>query len=79
MTQRMLQKTKIFKTLRFVISTLQRRSENLMSNRYTELHRKGNTIHILIFKGIDGGCIDRTVLKLFKGRHSWFDIVECSK
>ena len=45
----------------------------------TGLHRKGNTIHILIFNGIDGGYIDRTELKLFKGRRSWFDIVECSK
>ena len=27
---------------------------------------------------IEGGYIDRTVLKLFKGTHSWFDILGCS-
>ena len=88
MKQRVLQKTKILKTLRFVISTLQRRSENFDVKSFslsfwikccTELHRKGNTTHILIFKGIDGGYIDRTVLKLFKGTHNGFDTVDCSK
>ena len=42
-------------------------------------HRKGCTIHILTFKGIEGGYIYRTVLKLFKWTYSWFDIVGCSK
>ena len=37
--------------------------------------QEGCMIHILTFKGIEGGYIYITVLKLFKWTYSWFDIV----
>ena len=69
---------------RIKMSTLQRRSEIWCQIAFsfsywmkccTGQHRKGCTIHILTFKGIEGGYIYRTALKLFKWTYSWFDIV----
>ena len=65
---------------RIKISTLGKRSANLMSNRihFTGQHRKGNMIHILTFTGIEGReviLIELCYLKLFKGTQSLFDIL----
>ena len=48
----------------------------------TGQHKKGNTIHILTFTGIEGReviLIELCCLKLFKGTHSLFDILGRSK